>query len=169
MTICRSKTSSGGSSVLSSGKRGGSRADHRRSARGRASRRPAAGIEAPGADATTNLRGCRRRHEGPQSRLVAFMSSSRRVGRWSVPRDLRMFAMMSDSRLDLTSASLPVGGVVNIEAHPRSWRRCASSCRRRCVSSASCTRSSPTSAARPTSSARRALGSRRSSGFAGRR
>lgn len=51
----------------------------------------------------------------PRSRLVAFMSSTRRVGRWAVPRDLRFVAMMSDSKLDLTSASLPIGGVVNIE------------------------------------------------------
>jgi hypothetical protein len=53
--------------------------------------------------------------EVPRSRLVAFMSSTRRVGRWAVPRDLRFIAMMSDSKLDLTSAALPVGGVVNIE------------------------------------------------------
>jgi predicted membrane protein len=43
------------------------------------------------------------------------MSSTRRVGRWAVPRDLRFIAMMADSKLDLTSAALPVGGVVNIE------------------------------------------------------
>src|SRR4051812_10749827 len=51
---------------------------------------------------------------GLRTRLVAFMSSTRRVGRWAVPRDLDMFAMMSDSRIDLTNAALPVGGVVNI-------------------------------------------------------
>lgn len=50
-----------------------------------------------------------------RARLVAFMSSTRRVGRWAVPRDLRFVAVMSDSKLDLTSAALPVGGVVNIE------------------------------------------------------
>ena len=53
--------------------------------------------------------------EVPRSRLVAFMSSTRRVGRWAVPRDLRFIAMMSDSKLDLTNAALPVGGVVNID------------------------------------------------------
>jgi hypothetical protein len=37
------------------------------------------------------------------------------VGRWAVPRDLRFIALMSDSKLDLTSAVLPVGGVVNID------------------------------------------------------
>lgn len=52
--------------------------------------------------------------EVPRSRLVAFMSSTRRVGRWAVPRDLDMFAMMSDNRIDLTSAALPVGGIVNL-------------------------------------------------------
>ena len=50
-----------------------------------------------------------------RARLVAFMSSTRRVGRWAVPRDLRFVAVMSDSKIDLTNASLPVGGVVNIE------------------------------------------------------
>lgn len=55
--------------------------------------------------------------ETPRSRLVAIMSSSRRVGRWAVPRDLDMFALMSDNRLDLTNAALPVGGVVNIHVN----------------------------------------------------
>jgi len=50
-----------------------------------------------------------------RARLVAFMSSTRRVGRWAVPRDLRFVAVMSDSKLDLTNAALPVGGIVNIE------------------------------------------------------
>jgi hypothetical protein len=53
--------------------------------------------------------------ELPHSRMLAIMSSTRRVGRWAVPRDLRIVAMMSDTRLDLTTALLPVGGVVNIE------------------------------------------------------
>lgn len=53
--------------------------------------------------------------EMPRSRLLAFMSSTRRVGRWAVPRDLRVVAVMSDTRLDLTTALLPVGGVVTIE------------------------------------------------------
>jgi hypothetical protein len=54
-------------------------------------------------------------YEIPHSRLLAIMSSTRRTGRWAVPRDLTMFAMMSDTKLDLTQASLPVGGIVNIE------------------------------------------------------
>ncbi len=54
-------------------------------------------------------------YEVPQARMLAIMSSTRRVGRWAVPRDLRMFAMMSDTKLDLTTASLPIGGVVNLE------------------------------------------------------
>jgi hypothetical protein len=62
--------------------------------------------EAPGVPAHIDV---------PRSRLVAFMSSTRRVGRWAVPRDLRFIALMSDSRLDLTNAALPVGGVVNID------------------------------------------------------
>lgn len=51
----------------------------------------------------------------PQQRMVAIMSSHRRVGRWNVPRDLRVFGLMTDTRLDLTQALLPVGGVVNID------------------------------------------------------
>lgn len=54
-------------------------------------------------------------YEVPKSRLLAIMSSTRRVGRWAVPRDLRMFALMSDTKIDLTNAALPVGGVVNME------------------------------------------------------
>jgi hypothetical protein len=54
-------------------------------------------------------------YEIPYTRISAIMSNTRRVGRWAVPRDLRMFAMMTDSRLDLTNAALPVGGVVNID------------------------------------------------------
>jgi hypothetical protein len=46
---------------------------------------------------------------------MSIMSSMRRVGRWAVPRDLRMVSVMSDTRIDLTSAALPVGGVVNID------------------------------------------------------
>src|SRR5579884_2079100 len=53
--------------------------------------------------------------EVPHARMLAIMSSTRRQGRWAVPRDLRVVAMMSDTRLDLTAALLPVGGVVNIE------------------------------------------------------
>ena len=50
-----------------------------------------------------------------RQRMLAIMSSTRRVGRWSVPRDLHVFAVMSDTRLDLTNAVLPVGGAVTIE------------------------------------------------------
>jgi hypothetical protein len=54
-------------------------------------------------------------YEIPHSRLLAIMSTMRRAGRWAVPRELRMLALMSDTKLDLTQAALPVGGVVNIE------------------------------------------------------
>ncbi|HEX4682537.1 MAG TPA: DUF1707 domain-containing protein [Gemmatimonadaceae bacterium] len=53
--------------------------------------------------------------ELPQQRMLAVMSSTRRVGRWAVPRELHVFAMMSDTRLDLTTAMLPIGGVVTID------------------------------------------------------
>ena len=41
-----------------------------------------------------------------QSRVLALMSSTRRIGRWSVPRELDVRAIMSDTRLDLTHAVL---------------------------------------------------------------
>jgi len=50
-----------------------------------------------------------------KSRMLAIMGSTRRVGRWAVPRDLEILAVMSDTKIDLTSAALPVGGVVTIE------------------------------------------------------
>ena len=50
-----------------------------------------------------------------RARLLAIMSTTRRTGRWAVPRDLRIVALMSDTKLDMTSAALPIGGVVNIE------------------------------------------------------
>jgi hypothetical protein len=62
----------------------------------------AAGVPAPG-------------YEIPYSRIAAIMSSVRRVGRWAVPRDLRLLAIMTDSKFDMTKAALPVGGVVNID------------------------------------------------------
>jgi hypothetical protein len=53
--------------------------------------------------------------ELPRSRMLAIMSSTKRVGRWTVPRDLSVFAMMSDTKIDLTRASLPAGGIVNLD------------------------------------------------------
>jgi hypothetical protein len=47
--------------------------------------------------------------------MLAIMSSTKRVGRWAVPRDLSVFAMMSDTKLDLTTAALPAGGIVNVD------------------------------------------------------
>jgi hypothetical protein len=49
------------------------------------------------------------------ARMLAIMSSTRRSGRWSVPRELRIVALMSDTKIDLTSAVLPVGGFVDID------------------------------------------------------
>jgi hypothetical protein len=53
--------------------------------------------------------------EAPRSRMLSIMASTKRVGRWMVPRDLRAFTMMSDTTLDLTNAAMPVGGIVNVE------------------------------------------------------
>lgn len=58
-----------------------------------------------------------------QSRLLAIMSTTRRIGRWSVPRELDVLALMSDTRLDLTSAALPEGVVtLHVNAIMASFR-----------------------------------------------
>ena len=56
-------------------------------------------------------------YEGRRSRILAIMSSTRRVGRWAAPRDLSVLAVMADTRIDLTNAVLPVGGVLDFELH----------------------------------------------------
>lgn len=43
-------------------------------------------------------------YEVPRGRLVSFMSTMRRVGRWAVPRELTLKAIMSDTKIDLTQA-----------------------------------------------------------------
>jgi hypothetical protein len=53
--------------------------------------------------------------EVAKSRMLSIMGSTRRVGRWAVPRDLDVLAIMSDTKIDLTNAALPIGGVVTIE------------------------------------------------------
>ena len=55
-------------------------------------------------------------YERARDRVLAIMSSTRRVGRWAVPRNLDIVAVMSDTKIDLTSAVLPPG-VVDIEVH----------------------------------------------------
>jgi len=52
-------------------------------------------------------------YELASTRLLSFMSSTRRVGRWAVPQTLNLVAIMSDTKLDFTHAVMP-GGVVNI-------------------------------------------------------
>lgn len=47
-------------------------------------------------------------------RIFSIMSETKRRGVWSVPQDLDVFALMSDTTLDLTQATLPAG-VIEIE------------------------------------------------------
>ena len=47
------------------------------------------------------------------SRILAFMSSTRRVGRWLVPPKLDVVAIMSDTKLDFTHAAMP-GAVIDV-------------------------------------------------------
>ena len=42
-------------------------------------------------------------------RVLALMSSTRRVGRWAVPQRLDVVAIMSDTKLDFTHAVMPAG------------------------------------------------------------
>ena len=46
-------------------------------------------------------------------RVLAFMSSTRRVGRWLVPPKLDVVAIMSDTKLDFTHAAMP-GSVIDV-------------------------------------------------------
>jgi hypothetical protein len=46
----------------------------------------------------------------PPARIGAFLSSTRRGGRWQVPARLEVRAFMSDFTLDLRDAELPPGG-----------------------------------------------------------
>lgn len=50
------------------------------------------------------------------ARILSFMSSTRRVGRWEMPRKLAAVAIMSDTKIDLTQATIP-SGVVEIDLH----------------------------------------------------
>src|SRR5689334_15485832 len=43
-------------------------------------------------------------HQTMAGRILAFMSSTRRVGRWLVPPKLDVVAIMSDTKLDFTHA-----------------------------------------------------------------
>jgi len=44
---------------------------------------------------------------GEPRRVLAIMSESKRTGRWTVPPELRVVAVMSDVKLDLRHAALP--------------------------------------------------------------
>ncbi|HVX41948.1 MAG TPA: LiaF domain-containing protein [Gemmatimonadaceae bacterium] len=65
-----------------------------------ARRSDAAALPAALPDAATN-----------ETRLLAIMGETRRMGRWAVPRRTRVLAVMSDTKLDLTQAVLPAGVV----------------------------------------------------------
>jgi hypothetical protein len=52
-----------------------------------------------------------------RDRVVAIMSETKRRGPWLVPQRLGVFALMSDTTIDLTQATLPAG---IIDIHVRS-------------------------------------------------
>ena len=51
-------------------------------------------------------------YELPRGRILSFMSSMRKVGRWAIPRELELKAIMSDTKIDLTQAVLADPSVV---------------------------------------------------------
>ncbi|HTE44621.1 MAG TPA: LiaF domain-containing protein [Gemmatimonadaceae bacterium] len=48
-------------------------------------------------------------YELESTRVLSLMSSTKRVGRWAVPRKVDVLAIMSETRIDLTQAVLPPG------------------------------------------------------------
>jgi hypothetical protein len=52
-------------------------------------------------------------YQSVAGRVLAFMSSTRRVGRWLVPQKLDLVAIMSDTKLDFTHAAMP-GSVIDV-------------------------------------------------------
>jgi hypothetical protein len=48
-------------------------------------------------------------YEVAETRVLSLMSSIKRVGRWAVPRQLKVVAIMSETELDLTHAVLATG------------------------------------------------------------
>jgi hypothetical protein len=68
----------------------------------------------------TSARASRLAHPGPapagemmttydRDRVVAIMSETKRQGLWAVPQHLDVYAMMSDTTIDLSRAQLPAG------------------------------------------------------------
>ncbi|MEO7087086.1 MAG: LiaF domain-containing protein [Gemmatimonadaceae bacterium] len=56
-------------------------------------------------------------YQRARERVLAIMSSTRRVGRWAVPQELDVLAVMSDTKIDMTNALLPPGVIdVNVRA-----------------------------------------------------
>ena len=58
---------------------------------------------APGSKIVTSA------YRAAEGRVLALMSSTRRVGRWAVPQRLDVVAIMSDTKLDFTHAVMPDG------------------------------------------------------------
>ena len=52
-----------------------------------------------------------------QERILSVMSETKRVGAWGMPQRLELLAVMSDTTIDLTQATLPAG---IIDLHVRS-------------------------------------------------
>src|SRR5439155_15172586 len=71
----------------------------------------------PPADASVGVGRSRSTAASPyqleEGRLLALMSSTRRVGRWAVPQRLDVVAIMSDTKLDFTHAAMP-SGIINV-------------------------------------------------------
>src|SRR5690606_41072003 len=50
-----------------------------------------------------------------ERRVFAFMSEQKRKGRWSVPRVLKVLAVMSDVKLDFRHTDIPHGFTMDVQ------------------------------------------------------
>ena len=51
-----------------------------------------------------------------EGRILGIMSETRRVGPWRVPQQLRVKAIMSDTKIDLRYAAIPLGCTIHVTA-----------------------------------------------------
>ena len=52
----------------------------------------------------------------PERRMLAIVGEARRVGRWAVPRCLRVRAMLSEVKIDLRETPIPDGFTLDVTA-----------------------------------------------------
>ena len=65
---------------------------------------------------TTDDRSSRRLLPTPRTRIIGFMSETRRTGPWLVPEHLTIRAVMCDMKIDLRSAVIPSPCTIHVSA-----------------------------------------------------